>query len=67
LRGKDFDLAGGVVRVRALKRQEATDKRLNEAAATFVRKLQEEGVIVNRTKKHWPARCEGGERHLDLA
>ena len=50
LSGRDVDLAGGVVRVRALKRQEATDKCLNEAAATFVRKLQEEGVIVNRTK-----------------
>ena len=50
LSGKDFDLAGGVVRVRALKRQEATGKCLNEAAATFVRKLQEEGVSVNRMR-----------------
>ena len=50
LSGKDFDLAGGVVRVRALKRQEATDKCLNEAAAAFVRKLQEEGVSVNRMR-----------------
>ena len=50
LSGKDFDLAGGVVRVHALKRQDATDKCLNEAAATFVRKLQEEGVSVNRMR-----------------
>ena len=50
LSGKDFDLEKGVVKVRALKRQHATDKVLSEAAATFVRKLQEEGVSVSRVK-----------------
>ena len=50
LSGKDFDLVKGVVKVRALKRQDATDKVLSEAAVAFVRKLQEEGVSVCRVK-----------------
>lgn len=50
LSGKDFDLEKGIVRVRALKRQAATDKVLSEAAVAFVCKLQEEGISVNRVK-----------------
>ena len=47
---KDFDLVKAVVRVRALKRQHATDKALSEAATTFIRKLQEDGISVERVK-----------------
>ena len=50
LRSKDVDLEKGVVHVRALKRQNATEKCLSEAAASFVRKLQEEGISVSRVR-----------------
>jgi integrase len=68
---KDFDLEKGVVRVQALKRQGAIDKCMSEAAVQFVRKLQEEGISVNRPKNtglrgkqdmmdvwHWPKEPE---------
>ena len=50
LRAKDVDLEKGVARVRALKRQQPTEKCLSEAAVQFVRKLQEEGVNIKRQK-----------------
>ena len=50
LHGKDFDLEKGFVRVRALKRQGATEKCLSDAAVQFVRKVQEEGVNVQRQR-----------------
>ena len=50
LASKDFDLVKGVVRVGALKRQAATEKILSEAAVAFVRKLQDDGINVNRER-----------------
>jgi integrase len=48
LRIQDFDLDSGVVRVRPLKRQGATDKVLSDAARLFIQKMQEEGVNIKR-------------------
>lgn len=50
LRGEDVDFEKGVVRVRPLKRQDATDKVLSEAAVTFLRKMKDDGVCVKRSK-----------------
>jgi integrase len=50
LRGKDLDFENGVVRVRPMKRQGATDKVLSDAAVLFIRKIQEEGINIKRLR-----------------
>ena len=74
LRGKDFDLEHGVVRLQLFTGQATLEKLMSEAAIDFVHKLQVKGISVKRLKKsgsrgvqevtdvwNWP---EGPEEYL---